>query len=247
MRPRNLDTLAATTFDLLVVGGGIHGLAIAYDAASRGLRTALVDAGDFGSGASFNHQRTVHGGLRSLQYGRFRYARRFHPRAARARAHRAVVSSPAAVHRRHVSLGHARPAGASRGVQASTSGSAAIATPASNRSCICPRRAWCRRRRRCGSFPASGQEKLTGGAQWYDYQMVEADRLTLAFAAAADRAGADLANYVEARRRSATASRIAGMTARDTLTGGADHPRDGSSTPPAAQAGAIMQRVRRQA
>ena len=75
MRPRNLDTLAATTFDLLVVGGGIHGLAAAYDAASRGLQTALIDAGDFGSGASFNHQRTVHGGLRSLQYGRFRYAR----------------------------------------------------------------------------------------------------------------------------------------------------------------------------
>src|SRR5687767_11052049 len=75
MRPRDLATLAGTTFDLLVVGGGIHGLAIAYDAASRGLTTALVEAADFGGAASFNHQRTVHGGLRSLQYGRLRYAR----------------------------------------------------------------------------------------------------------------------------------------------------------------------------
>ena len=47
-------------------------------------------------------------------------------------------------------------------------------------------------------FPGIRQDKLTGAAQWYDYQMVEADRLTLAFAAAADRAGADIVNYVEA-------------------------------------------------
>ena len=70
--------------------------------------------------------------------------------------------------------------------------------PASSRSCTCPRRASCRRRSRFVSFQASAPEKLTGGAQWYDYQMVEADRLTFAFAAAADRAGAHLANYVEA-------------------------------------------------
>ena len=47
-------------------------------------------------------------------------------------------------------------------------------------------------------FAGIRPEGLTGGAQWYDYQMVEADRLTFAFAAAADRRGADLANYVEA-------------------------------------------------
>ena len=55
------------TFDLLVVGGGIYGLTIAYDAAQRGLSVALVERGDFGSGASFNHLRTIHGGLRYLQ------------------------------------------------------------------------------------------------------------------------------------------------------------------------------------
>ena len=63
---RDLDRLVATPFDLLVIGGGVHGLAAAYDAAARGLSVALVDRGDFGGGASFNHQKTVHGGLRSL-------------------------------------------------------------------------------------------------------------------------------------------------------------------------------------
>jgi glycerol-3-phosphate dehydrogenase len=52
---------------MLVVGGGIHGLWCACDAARRGLSVALIDAGDYGAAASFNHQKTAHGGLRSLQ------------------------------------------------------------------------------------------------------------------------------------------------------------------------------------
>src|SRR5206468_6679645 len=64
---RDLDRLTASTFDVLVVGGGVCGLTIAYDAAQRGLAVALIECDDFGSGASFNHLRTIHGGLRSLQ------------------------------------------------------------------------------------------------------------------------------------------------------------------------------------
>src|SRR5215217_5391555 len=65
---RDLDRLTGSTFDLLVVGGGIYGLTIAYDAAQRGLTVALIERSDFGSGASFNHLRTIHGGLRYLQH-----------------------------------------------------------------------------------------------------------------------------------------------------------------------------------
>src|SRR5436305_12882666 len=64
---RDVDRLTAQTFDVLIVGGGIYGLTIAYDAAQRGVSVALVEADDFGSGASFNHLRTIHGGLRYLQ------------------------------------------------------------------------------------------------------------------------------------------------------------------------------------
>src|SRR5437870_146019 len=64
---RDIDHLTARTFDVLVVGGGIYGLTIAYDASQRGLSVALIEADDFGSAASFNHLRTIHGGLRYLQ------------------------------------------------------------------------------------------------------------------------------------------------------------------------------------
>ncbi len=72
---RDTSRLSATRFDVLVIGGGIHGLAVAYDAAQRGFATALVERGDFGSGSSFNHAKTVHGGLRSLQTGDIAKAR----------------------------------------------------------------------------------------------------------------------------------------------------------------------------
>src|SRR3954463_900451 len=72
---RDLDRLTDHTFDLLIVGGGIYGLTIAYDAAQRGLSVALIERDDFGAGISFNHLRTIHGGLRYLQTLDIRRAR----------------------------------------------------------------------------------------------------------------------------------------------------------------------------
>src|SRR4029450_2179838 len=72
---RDVDRLTGRTFDVLVVGGGIHGLTIACDAAQRGVSVALVERDDFGSGATFNHLRTIHGGLRSLRSLDFARAR----------------------------------------------------------------------------------------------------------------------------------------------------------------------------
>jgi len=68
-RSRSLQALADHTFDVLVVGGGVTGCGVALDAASRGLRTALVEAHDFASGTSSKSSKMVHGGLRYLQSG----------------------------------------------------------------------------------------------------------------------------------------------------------------------------------
>src|SRR5881628_1034192 len=68
-RATALDHLAAEPFDVLVVGGGVTGAGVALDAASRGLRTALVERDDFASGTSSKSSKLVHGGLRYLQQG----------------------------------------------------------------------------------------------------------------------------------------------------------------------------------
>ncbi len=66
-RAEAIRRLQAETFDVLVIGGGITGAAAARDAASRGLRTALVEARDFAEGTSSRSSRLVHGGLRYLE------------------------------------------------------------------------------------------------------------------------------------------------------------------------------------
>jgi glycerol-3-phosphate dehydrogenase len=70
-RPEALRRLAAEPFDVLVVGGGITGVGCALDAASRGLRTALVERQDFASGTSSKSSKLVHGGIRYLQQREF--------------------------------------------------------------------------------------------------------------------------------------------------------------------------------
>ena len=67
-----LGRLAAERFDVLVIGGGITGAGAALDAASRGLRVALVEARDLASGTSSRSSKLVHGGLRYLEQFDFR-------------------------------------------------------------------------------------------------------------------------------------------------------------------------------
>jgi glycerol-3-phosphate dehydrogenase len=67
-----LARLAAEPFDVLVIGGGITGAGVALDAASRGLRTALVEKDDFASGTSSKSSKLIHGGLRYLQQREYR-------------------------------------------------------------------------------------------------------------------------------------------------------------------------------
>ena len=69
-RGRALASMAEAPFDLLVIGGGIVGSGVARDAASRGLRTLLLERSDFASGTSSRSSRLLHGGLRYLAQGR---------------------------------------------------------------------------------------------------------------------------------------------------------------------------------
>jgi glycerol-3-phosphate dehydrogenase len=66
-RPTTVDRLQSEHFDLLIIGGGITGAGIALDAASRGLKTALVEKNDFAFGTSSRSTKLIHGGLRYLK------------------------------------------------------------------------------------------------------------------------------------------------------------------------------------
>jgi glycerol-3-phosphate dehydrogenase len=66
---------SSVTWDILVVGGGATGLGVAVDAASRGFKTALLEAGDFAQGTSSRSTKIIHGGVRYLRQGEVRLVR----------------------------------------------------------------------------------------------------------------------------------------------------------------------------
>jgi glycerol-3-phosphate dehydrogenase len=242
---RDLDRLTRATFDLLVVGGGIHGLAAAYDAVQRGLTVALVERDDFGSGASFNNLRTVHGGLRSLQTGdlrKFRLSIRERRTFARIAPH--LVEPLAFLLPTTRSL--------TRGRAALTVAFTIDALLGADRNRDLPPRLHLPRgrtlsRAECVAIdPLLDDQDITGGALWYDYQMPRTERLTLAFAhaaaeavttasvesrstradsgqrgdaGAAGGAGAALANYVEALEVLWDGRRVQGARVRDRISG----------------------------
>ena len=68
-RARALERLGTEAFDVLVIGGGATGAGVALDAATRGMRTALVERGDFAAGTSSKSSKLIHGGIRYLAQG----------------------------------------------------------------------------------------------------------------------------------------------------------------------------------
>ena len=71
-RAEALLAMSTSSYDVVVFGAGMTGAGVALDAASRGLRVALIDRGDIASGTSSKSSKLVHGGLRYLQQREFR-------------------------------------------------------------------------------------------------------------------------------------------------------------------------------
>jgi glycerol-3-phosphate dehydrogenase len=68
---RDFSRLGGSQFDLLVIGGGIYGAWVAYDASLRGMRVAIVEKKDWAAGTSSASSKLIHGGLRYLEHARF--------------------------------------------------------------------------------------------------------------------------------------------------------------------------------
>jgi glycerol-3-phosphate dehydrogenase len=66
-RAEQLKTVSSQKFDLVIIGGGVTGAGIALDAASRGMKTCLIEKNDFASGTSNKSTKLIHGGLRYLK------------------------------------------------------------------------------------------------------------------------------------------------------------------------------------
>ena len=214
---RDLHKLAETTYDLLIIGGGINGACAAWDAALRGLSVALIDKGDFGAATSANSLKIIHGGLRYLQNADFRRMRqsirerRIFMRIAPHLVHPFPCLMPTYGHFMH-------------GKELLSLALMINDLVGFDRNCLedpqkyIPRGRVVSKKECLRLIPGFNQRDLTGGAIWYDCQAYNSERLTLSFVLSADKAGAAVANYVEVKGFLKNGNQITGVRARDRLT-----------------------------
>ena len=194
-------------WDVLVIGGGATGLGIAVDAASRGLRTALIEARDFSSGTSSRSTKLIHGGVRYLAQGNVKLVRE----ALIERA-RLIANAPALVRPLEFIVPCYRPLEREfmrigLGLYDALAGTRGIG----------PTR-WLSRAETMSRLPTVRTEGLDGGVSYWDAQFDDA-RLAIALMRTACRLGATAINYVRADSLRVNAGRIEAVQAVDAETG----------------------------
>jgi glycerol-3-phosphate dehydrogenase len=214
---RDLSAMAGSDHDLLVVGGGIYGVAVLLEAARRGLKAALVEQNDFGSGTSSNSLRILHGGLRYLQSADLmRMAQSVSERRRWARCFPELVRP----------LNCAMPLYAD-GLKRASVLRVALAMndllTASRNTRV--RRALHIPRGRIADTAEVGQicpliraSGLEGAAVWTDYRALSSERLLIEMLRWAVELGARAANYTAALELMSAAGRVIGVRARDVET-----------------------------
>ncbi len=215
---RDISLLKNYPFDAVVIGGGIHGATIFHQLAASGLRVALIEKADFGSGTSANSLKILHGGLRYLQHLNLKRIRE----SIRSRKY-FMQMAPHLI----------RPMPCimptyGLGIEGKPVMAIALAlfdiiscdrnqgAPAENR----VGRGRILSRQECLNIgPGIKPEGLTGAALWYDDLIINTERMILTFTKEAMRHNAACANYLQADKIVITDRQVKGVQVTDQLTG----------------------------
>ncbi|WP_342348059.1 glycerol-3-phosphate dehydrogenase/oxidase [uncultured Nitrospira sp.] len=218
MMTRNLPRLANARYDVAVVGGGIYGACVAWDASLRGLSVVLLEQGDIGSGTSANSLKIIHGGFRYLQHGDFtRMRESIQEQMALMRI------APHLVHPLPVLIptyGHGL-----RGKEVFACALAINDLIGFDRNRLddpqkhIPRGRILSRRQVLELLPNIPEHDLTGGGVFHDGMVYNSERLLLSFLHSAESMGAEVANYVKVVGYLKTNDQVRGLEAEDRLSG----------------------------
>lgn len=215
---RDLQRISGETYDLIIVGAGIYGATLLWEATLRGLRALLVEKGDFGLATSANSLKTIHGGVRYLQHADIQRMRE----SMRERRNLMRIS-PHLIHPLPVLIptyGH--------GMKGREIMAAAMVV---NDILSIDRNALDDPQKRIPNgktisiaktleiAPGIKEEGLTGGAILYDAQVYNSERHILAFIRSAVERGADAVNYAPVTGFLRDGDTVTGVRCEDTLTG----------------------------
>lgn len=213
---RNIQGMTGKKYDLFIIGGGITGAFIAWDASLRGLKVALVDKSDFGSATSAATSKLIHGGLRylrNLEMGLVRESLQ-ERRILEIIAPHLVYPLPFVF----PAYGWGR-----RGLPAVLSAMLMYDTLSYDRRWIndddkkIPAHGKISANEIIEKTPIIDPRDLKGGAIYYDCQMYSPERLTLEVICSANEFGADVANYAVVEDFTISGDRIEGARVRDLL------------------------------
>ncbi len=222
---RDLAALSNQSFDVLVIGGGMQGACIAWEATLRGLSVALVEQADFASGTSANSLKVIHGGLRYLQTADLRrmrqsiQARQMLMRIAPHLVHPMPVLVP--------TYGHG-----TKGKEALTVALKLndVISGDRNRPLKDPQKhippGQILSKQAClAHLPELPTQGLTGAARFHDAQVYNSEQLVLAFIQSAAQRGAQVANYTRVVNFRTQNGRVVGAVAQDQLAAFPEHNR----------------------
>lgn len=207
---RSLATMAQTEFDVLVIGGGINGTAVAKDAALRGLKVGLVEKNDFGYGTTSRSTRLIHGGLRYLELYDFALVRE-------GLKEREILM--------HLAPHLVTPLpflfpifkGDRRGPLLLKMGMVLYDLLAGRKSV--PSHRFLTREQALAYEPLLRQEGLRGAMLYYDAQVAFPERMCVEHVLSAAAAGAQIANHAEVTEFLFDGASMQGVRVRDGLTG----------------------------
>jgi glycerol-3-phosphate dehydrogenase len=215
---RNVKKAETKLFDLIIIGGGISGACVAWDAALRGLTCLLLEKKDFGHATSSATSKLVHGGLRYLKNFELSLVReslserRFFEVIAPHLVHPIPFIVPTYGHGMDSRL----PLMAALTVYDVLGYDKKDLDDPEKR---IPNHTFISKEKALELEPGISPEGLSGAAVYYDCQMPNPDRLTLEFILSAHEYGAEVLNYFEVVDFLITDKRVMGVVATDTLTG----------------------------
>ncbi len=215
---RDIRAMSENTYDLLVIGGGITGACVLWDAALRGLKVALLDKSDFGAATSAATSKLIHGGLRYLKTMELGLVRESlqERRILEMIAPHLVYPMPFIFPAYGWGM---------RGLPAVISAMVFYDTLAYDRKWIndddrkIPAHERLNAEEIIELAPGLVKEGLKGGVVYHDCQMYSPERLTMEFILSGVEYGADAANYAEVTELISEGDAIVGVRARDMLTG----------------------------